>query len=393
MILEPLKFFSLYITGRCEQGCKRCYQQTKDSYKTSMFRDYKQLIKFLNQFEFEDEVIIHVIGGEPLLAKDELFNYVKQINKLQRTKPIKLEYLLNTAGGNDVPYLIELLDQGLFEPKNIILTWHGLEGYKYIRNQDLHKKYTSDLQILATKPYASQIRMRTSMTVQTIQSFFQSMQYLLDLGYRNLEYFQMLTFDIKDDKSYIDKCMLQLSHTLTYAINKFPDMSFYNLEKLVWCHITPSKDFSKIIQLSQSVCYHWKQLLLVTVDGDVYHCPLLEGNPSKFFHQYKLGNIYDGIDNHYAEQVITDLEFQFQTDLTKCNDCINYNCNMCKLNRIVFNKYCPDALAVFCEFAKQERLLFEQIFSIYQNTPLIQSILEHIEQRPYLNYEYIQNIR
>jgi radical SAM protein with 4Fe4S-binding SPASM domain len=141
------------------------------------------------------------------------------------------------------------------------------------------------------------------------------------------------------------------------------------------------------------MCYHWKRSLIVTTDGNVYTCPLYEGNPHPYFQKGKFGDIYTGIDETKLNEFYQEIDKDIQFKLTHCNGCENYNCSMCKSNRLVFLKFCPEALQVFCDYMTHERLSAALVFHRYQETPLIQSIIDRIDQYPYLHYEYIQDSR
>jgi uncharacterized protein len=393
LFLPKIANIGLYPTGNCEQNCHRCYLATKKNrYHNAIFKDYKQVLTFLKQFEYANEVTIHCIGGEPLLAKEHLYEYVQQLNKLMRTKRIKLKYVLHTAGGTNISFLIQLLDDHVFDSRNVILTWSGFHGHKYMANQELSKIVTQDLQLLAQTPYAKNIRVRTILTIQTIDVLYQSVKYLIDLGFNIIDYFHINTFDVLKDVDYIKKAMEQIFKIYNYVFRYCPDsIRFENLERLMWCRLTKNYYPDKLKQLLNSVCNHWNNMLFIDTDGEVYPCPMFEANTHQWFNQYKFGDIYTGISNDKVIQFYTDWEYKFQNELSICNDCIDYNCTICKPNRLLFLKFYPEVLTVYCQFNKQERLLVDYYIESYSDHPIIQAVVNRINRDPYLHYEYIQD--
>jgi sulfatase maturation enzyme AslB (radical SAM superfamily) len=387
--LDKIDIINLQVTAACPLNCSFCFQEHKDEHNNKVFKDYAQLLKFLNQFGYEkDKLEVLLMGGEISLIGKEIYNSVKQINKLLRTKQTRINHSLIT-NGIDVDFILDILDNQLYNARDINISWDGIEGYKVSRISDPPINTNENLIKLGTTEYAKDIIIRVVVSPPTINYLADSMKFLVDNNFRRFYYYYLYDCDTYAESSFIQTFINQVTQILDFYLTCDTTVRFDNLERMIWFKRNETDNLCKIAKYRKTLCRYLGRFLHISVDGDINACPIFEGSSDPYFKQYKLGDIYTGLDETKVRQLFDSFSDDPFSHSERCFNCKNYQCFICKAMQVWFVKHKPEGLYQKCELLTQEHDLYYNFIDQYQDHPNLQYVQQLIDQNEFYNFEYV----
>jgi len=132
-IYGPGKRFVIWTQG-CNLACKGCWNRETWSFKNNLLFSSTKLLNLILKYKNDIEGVT-ILGGEPLLQKESLFDFIKLIKKetelsiMLYTGFEKTEF---TALDKKIISKIDILIAGRYieEKRNLFLTWRGSSNQK-----------------------------------------------------------------------------------------------------------------------------------------------------------------------------------------------------------------------------------------------------------------------
>ena len=132
-IYGPGKRFVIWTQG-CNLACKGCWNMETWSFKENLLFSSSKLLNLILNYKDDIEGIT-ILGGEPLLQKESLFDFIKLVKK-----ETDLSIMLYTGFEKDqftfldkkIISKIDILIAGRYikEKRDIFLTWRGSSNQK-----------------------------------------------------------------------------------------------------------------------------------------------------------------------------------------------------------------------------------------------------------------------
>lgn len=126
-----MKFYSLYVTNKCNMDCSYCYRKDKGEECSG-----GHLISIVNSIMREnqnDDIRIEFLGGEPLLEIEKIFKVCRYITRKHPDRNVS--YMITTNGTVVSDRIMEVLKQ--FGITLII----SVDGVEFLHNR--HRKFVS----------------------------------------------------------------------------------------------------------------------------------------------------------------------------------------------------------------------------------------------------------
>jgi radical SAM protein with 4Fe4S-binding SPASM domain len=392
-VFDKIDIINLQITGQCPLNCKFCFQQDKNKYNSKVFKDYKQLLKFLNQFNYDpNKTEILLMGGEiATVPISEMHNAVKQINKLLRYKQTRLNHSL-ISNGTDADFIIQLIEDKLYFPYNVNISWDGINGYLKYRIADPPINTNIELQKLGQQPYSQAIIIRVGVIPETVDTFYESIKFLLDNNLYRFYYYYLYEHEQYSNPFFINIFIDQLTKILELYLMYPSNVRFDNLERMIWFkdnEFSPDGLF-KIQKYRKTLCRYLGKFLHINVDGDIHPCPVFEGQSHPYFQDYKLGDIYNGLQDDKIQRLYQDFScdpFQYSS---QCSSCKNYQCFICSAMQQYFSRYAPNIVYQKCDLLTAEHDLYYDFIDQHKDHENIKYIRHIISQNEFYNFEYVE---
>lgn len=278
-------------------NCKYCFE--KNSMNGKGFNDFKSLLYFLKKLPLSQECNIKFIGGEPMIKYDTILDAIKILSKIERYKDTHITFGMTTNGSFDKE-LLSLLDEKLVSPELIHLSWDG-----YGDKNNIH--------ILDTMlPYKDKITIRVPVSIDTVNSLYNTFYTLLSKGYTVLEYYYL------NDYEYDNSLFPYLfSRQLKKIIELDPIYTLVNLDSF---YLSPYiKNIHDAIR-----CRHIGRQLYINEYGELYPCGMFsDAYKNCTAGGYKIGDIYNGFDRIILGEFIDDF-----SSIPSCS-CTNSQCFEC----------------------------------------------------------------
>lgn len=298
-----IKVFTVVFSNKCNLTCKYCY--VKDSQLIFPKEKLVDLLKFIDNLEKDSNFSITIFGGEPLINKNLLKNFITIINN-------KYPIQIITNG--------TLLDDDFIKfCKNYLVTFNvSLDGCENCHN--LNRVYKNgDGSFLQTYNAIKRLQKLYNYSkenfIGTAVITPNNYHYLLDnIKFLKEEKFSInFSFDYYSDWSKIDlneykKLIFSAADYYIQNIKELPYIGFFYLSYL-----------SFLSTKNKSCCSSGERKITIAPDLKLYPCPsYINTNES-------IGDLYNGIDSNKLQNFLSKKEI-IENECQDCKYFPNKNC-------------------------------------------------------------------
>lgn len=178
---------TIYLTEACNLRCSYCYEGDDKRNKTMSSQTLYQAIDFIVQNNPQDDDInITFLGGEPLLNKKLIYEFINIIDHKHSKIKHKFKYAITTNG--------ILLDSGLIKlfKENSFDVSISIDGDRETHNlnrvsksgEDVYDDIVSNMQLLHNRNIDFSVRMTVS--VNNVAKLYQNVCYFYDMGVKKI---------------------------------------------------------------------------------------------------------------------------------------------------------------------------------------------------------------
>lgn len=307
-ILESEQFllYTVWITTACNFKCTYCYEGLDKKQVVMTQETIEKLVCFIEKQCCEKEIYtvwLDFHGGEPLLCYEEIRSITNRLRSSRNVK--KIHTSLTTNGFFYFDDISEYIDE-------LTVSMDGTEDTHNLFRVDMLGRETFDTTFNNAKKYQkyySELRVRMVVTPQNVNRLYEGVVFFLEEGFRvivpGVDYYSQSWNDELFESLY-----LQLKRIENY---RKEHIAHYTMIGIIDTKIK-----------RKSRCIIGEDGLQIDPQGDIFPCIVTVGNP-----KYKLGNVYDGIDNSR----IADIQCSLSGNIAECDGCTYYN--YCTANRCV----------------------------------------------------------
>lgn len=264
--------FTIWITEKCNLGCKYCYEQDLFKNKRNTGKYSENVVGFITSIAElypDEEVLITFHGGEPLLGIEVIEQYVDRLKKYFMDR---VQFCITTNGTLLNEKNIEFLC------KNFCDISVSLDGIKSINDKNRINKAGEGTYDLVVKNLEKisipkhSIRIRMTITAEAVEVFYKSITELVSKGYTFL-----VPVVAVNDPNWNDEKICELFSQVKKLISEgYGELPF--LKRLL--------EEPKIL----SRCNGGIKNFSIATDEKVYPCEYVMGNEL-----FCLGTLGDGI--------------------------------------------------------------------------------------------------
>lgn len=187
----PINMFILP-TNKCNLGCKYCYSEATPHKQDLLSLDYaKNAIDFLfSNANDTNSPVVNITfhgGGEPLCAKDLVFDCIKYAEKLSEETKVKVEFSMSTNAT-----LLHTLDKSQLEKFSSMQL--SIDGTKEVQN--LHRPYSTgkesfsqvlkNIKLLTNDFPKIDISIRSTVSAQSMGEMSSIVEFFADFGIKSI---------------------------------------------------------------------------------------------------------------------------------------------------------------------------------------------------------------
>lgn len=345
-----VKALCLHIAHDCNLGCKYCFAGEGEYHGDRSLMSYevgKQALDFLiansgNRVNLE----VDFFGGEPLMN----FQVVKDLVAYGRSKEKefnkKFRFTLTTNGMLLTDDVMEFSNR---EMSNIVLSIDGRKEVHDRMRPTRNGKGSYDIIIDKFKKVA-EMRHQTDYYVRGTFThynldFSNDVLHLADLGFKQISAEPVVT---SDDQPYaireedLPQLFEEYDRLAKEMVKREKEGNGFN-----FFHFMLDLTGGPCLYKRLSGCGSGTEYLAVTPWGDLYPCHQFVG-----MEQFKLGNVYDGIDK---TEIVDEFKLCNVYAKDKCKDCFArfYCSGGCAANSYNFHGNLLDAYDVGCELERK----------------------------------------
>lgn len=281
--------YIFYLTNSCNLQCKYCYEKNK----VNNVMDFKIIENLLKERvnSKEKNTTISFFGGEPLLAKQLIYDTVNLGNQLTKTSKHKFIYSLTTNG--------TLIDDEFvkFCKKNNIAIGISIDGNADIHNlnriSNANQETFDEILKNAKKCLNSNLNCMALPVVclNNVKNLAESITFLLNLGFKSIT----CNFNYSDNW---DDHSLEI---LRQEYKKISDIYYNEFKKKNYIKIYPL-DTKMYLHIHEKRCSDScnSNRIAVNTDGKFYPCIQFVGDS-----RFEIGNYENGIDIRKRREIIS----------------------------------------------------------------------------------------
>jgi len=316
--------FTFWVTDNCNLSCRYCYVDRLSDRSDSMTVETAEAaIKYtVSHFEkyknANDSLMIGFHGGEPLLRFDLIRYIVAQYEKIAQAKGFHITYTLTTNGTLIDPDVTTFLNQ---HKVAVTISIDGTPETHDLQRPFKNGKNSHELvikNVIAMLDHDPYLRIRMTLTPDTIDKLHEDIMYLLDRGCKvivpALDYY---------DPDWTENNMNVMEGQLKKVIQQTRDREDLLIAML-------NEDFRP-----KDKCTVGINTLHISPAGDLYPCVLAVGDRS-----FLIGDIYQGIDQANRDLIInmSDKENDICLGCRLYGSCEGVRCKI--VNKIYTGDYC-----------------------------------------------------
>lgn len=268
----------------CNLACKYCYEKNKSTHVMT-FETAKKAIDVLFPTLKDGNVILHFIGGEPLLQID----LIDQITDYFSTLKDNFHIIIATNGtlcntDSFIKYKEKWKDKLTYKV--------SVDGNKEMHNMcRVFKDGTGSFDIAikeAKKELEENPDTHATMVItpQNIKYLYDSVKYDIDLGYKTV----VITYNYDEywNNESAKQLYREFKKIADYILDKQVNISLFNE---YFCHPREENVSPKWCKMGQG------SLITVDCSGDIYPCIRMTPSSIKNREPYKIGDLENGINN------------------------------------------------------------------------------------------------
>lgn len=312
--------FNIWVTRNCNFRCKYCYVP---EYDTNLKKDKADdILKFIiNQMKYhenkQEEIILNFHGGEPLLNKEAIVFFVKNIDDVFQGREISYGITTN-ASLLDEKFSFFLANKFKY---NLSVS---IDGKSY--THDKYRRYSNggstyfdviEKAVFLKKLYP-ELRIRLTYDSGTIQNLFENIEHLVDMGFKNIVAAPNLS-----DKNWseehvhlfekeLEKIFLNYANQKSVSINFIEDKLCKKREK----------------------CNGGTTSLNIDINGNLYPCTWSVG-----YTEFVIGDVVNGINKKKLSNILNNSNAKHPTckscELSSC--CVGVRCFI--INKVITGCY------------------------------------------------------
>lgn len=337
---------TFWVTEDCNLRCKYCYVNKNAKYL--QLDDIDKAFELIKQkISDDDEKIINVNfhGGEPTLNFPVIYKVVNCFSVLKEKYDISLNYYITTNGTAISNDAIDFLIKNNF---NISISVDGKKNINdknrvYRNGKGSFDKVKKTLNKFKLKNY--HIRIRITITPQTVPYLFESYKYFYDSGFIGISAIPDTTIS-KWSINEVNKYMNEMRKILNYLKIK----SKLDYENFI-------HNIGTCVLKELNICDGGINTFHISANGDIYPCALVLG-----IKKFKIGSLNECL----YHSVISNLTKEYSINNKQCSQCdLLKFCegNRCKFINYASTKQLHKPSASYC-------ILHRKNFEIYRNEKL-----------------------
>lgn len=297
----------LSIAQECNMACKYCYLHGKTE-NISPFNRWKELLDMLMNINISNGLTIGLATGELFLDSTVgyVYNAVKKLNKINRFSDTNISYRLY-SNGSSAKNIIDVFDYIGKYNTMISISYDGKDSYRKFKRDTIDIE--QQLSILSKSDYRDNIIIRYGI-FDNVENMFDTFKYIYSLGFKNIEYYMMNTYDEYRSEDLIKTFSNQLYKVLNHFNGS--DFNIYNVNKFHNC------------KEPQRTCSYGKTLA-VGINGELSMCStsfegeFLDELSIDLSDYEKLPELYNKFESMYIEP----------RETMDCSECNNFLCEEC----------------------------------------------------------------
>lgn len=309
---------TFWVTANCNLGCKYCYEG-EDKPSNVMSKDVidKAINFIINKYEkVEDNLVIRIHGGEPLLEFKSIKYIVESFKK--KSKNLKIRFAITTNGTILNDEMLEFIKNEIVDVTvsidGDIDTHNNMRPFK--NGKGSHSIVMKNSQILNEN--IKSLRVRMTFDSDTVFNLYNDVKYLIESGFRCIVPAPNL-FDKNWDLDHVNALEAEMYKIKEYLSDK----------KNIFVSIVDKPDY-----ISKGNCSGGINNFHIYTDGNIYPCIVSVGNK-----EFSIGNIVNGINKNNLKKILS-----YSTKVNpECEGCslVNYcDGSRCKIvNKIITNNY------------------------------------------------------
>ena len=348
--------YRLYLTENCNLKCKYCYQENKTINEMS-FETIKSIIDYEIKQNNKNS-LINFYGGEPLLKKDLIYKTIDYIKS--KNMKTKFNFGLTTNGTLLDDYFLKYMRKN-----NFTHIGYSIDGDETVQNRNrIMVDGTGTFDIVEenakkTLKALKNVVAMVAVTKNTLQNLSNSVDYLIDLGFKiiNLQFDYTANWTDEDIET-IENEYRKVSEVYYKNIIKKKQVSILIFDKKIRTYIDNSYVCNK-------ECKFGLENLYVATDGILYPCVQFVGNP-----KFAIGNCKVGIEINKRDKLRKNA-YKEDDICRKCS--IRNRCNhTCCCKNYVTTKDINKVSPISCQTEKIFiKISDEMAEKLYKNYPKI----------------------
>lgn len=383
-MFEQIKKIVYKVSSVCNLDCSYCFLDAETKTKNLAVYNFDDLAKLVQTLPLKDELEIFITGGEPSLFIDEIRAGIKKVKKIERKQDIKVNFTMITNGTN-MEGIIELMDEGLLDPKGVKFSWDGIYSTTQARRPKVAGAYTDEffnekLAVLGRSKWTKDVLVRTAVTNETVDDLAASVEYLLSVGVKKWEYYFLIHYPEYKTPEFAARFEKQIEKIGRLFLDRYSDYgtrwTYSSWDSLFFA--SQVKDKSSCDTMRQGGCADFGYTLYLAYNGLIYPCDMFDQYAFgiKLFEEgeFAIGTIFDGIDQAKLQPAID--KHGCMADGNK-RDCEESHCFYCSADNIqvVMGASCHSCDT--CGLRGVERRVFDRLTNGLQ--------LDQLEQELYKN--------
>jgi uncharacterized protein len=305
-LLRNIQRLVIPITFKCNFDCQYCYVY-KDKRAEFDKNTLKKIYKIFLKNNVNEERAIYFFGGEPLLRYDLLEWSFYEIEKLRKKYNKKLFLALTTNG--------VLLDENKldFLVNNFDLVGVSIDDLKSDYSYRKVEQIKAKLPLLLK--YKDKILIKMTIMPEIADSFFSTYEYLIRLGFKNINISPALGFYWEDEQ------VNSFLRNLEKVLKKGKILKKYGFD----IHLKMVEDVKYIINSKKEHCPILREELAIGPSGNIYPCQFFVALPKQLREQFVLANINKPDVDRELMKKVEDFKIcknnLIGEEIPKCKDC------------------------------------------------------------------------
>lgn len=369
---KPLSIVVLHTTNRCSLDCNYCYSDANSSSKEMSLGTAQKTIERIAEFG-SSPMKLEFHGGEPTLRPDFIYEVIKYGNKFRLNDIPLLKYSIQTNGVNISGYLMDIFRENTF---SVGISLDGPEEFHnknriYPSGKGSFEDVIKTIQNLNSKG----VDFSTTCVVSDPSVLDYYPEFMIKNNIRSVKfnpYFEgqgrAHSHEMSEEMQirYSEKMLALADRLVELNSSGKRKYSVGNLSVLIKNIISPKRDYMCL----RFPCGAGISMLGIGVDGEVYSCEEMNGNPALV-----IGNIYErSISEMLSGERNLKVSSRRLEDIADCGECFAVEvCNVNCANKSYQKSKNLNSKTSMCEYYKN--VIPGLMWKIYNNPEIIKCLI------------------